>query len=183
MDGVSRAVGSGVTVVIGGKTYILSPFTYRDRGMVEQEILKRRPTPLKIARDHLEGLDPSLQEKLLAKALEDTAKLPNYTTDADTDEFIASDYGIVFSLWLSIRKRHSEMTIEQLQDAFYKMDFAEIEHMSQCLAQASGDDDLGNETGRTESPAKTTPPSEPPGESSSESSAKSITSPQTTSAT
>ncbi len=183
MDGVSRAVGSGVTVVIGGKTYILSPFTYRDRGMIEQEILKRRVTPLKIAQDHIEGLDPLLQEKLLGKALDDTTKLPNYTTDADTDEFIASDFGIVFAVWLSLRKQHPQVTIEELQDAFDEMDADDVVQLSQCLAQASGDDDLGNETGRTESPAKTTPPSEPPGASSSESSAKPITSPQTTSAT
>ena len=186
MDGVSRAVGSGVTVVIDGKDYILSPFTYRDHGMVEQEILKRRMTPLKIAKAHMEGLDPVLQEKLLAKALDDTAKLPNYTTEDEINEFTVSDFGIVFSVWLSLRKRHPEVTLDQLQDALYKMNVDEIEQLGQCLAQASGDDELGNETGRTESPAKTTtenPPSEPPGESSSGESAKPITSPQTTSAT
>lgn len=183
MDGVSRAVGSGVTVVIGGKTYILSPFTYRDRGMIEQEILKRRVTPLKIAKDHVEGLDPLLQEKLLVKALEDTAKLPNYTTDDETDAFIASDFGIVFAVWLSIRKQHPQVAMEELQEAFDAMNADEVQQLSQCLAQASGDDDLGNETGRTESPAKTTGESEPPGGSSSEKSASTITSPQTTSAT
>lgn len=153
-NGVNRAAGSPTTVTLDGKTYIMEPLTLKDFGVIENEYLKRRPNPLKAVAEAKGVLSPEDYDKLLTQAYRDAVNVAK-ASPQEISEWLDTREGVVFSIWLSLRKNHPELTKEQAEQAIQEMGEQQLKGLAESRDVASGIDELGNSTGRNTGPENT----------------------------
>jgi hypothetical protein len=145
-NGINRAAGSPTTVKLEGKTYIMEPLTLRDFGIIENEYLKRRPNPLKAVAEVKDILAEEDYEKLLTQAYRDATNVSK-ASPQEISEWLDTRDGVVFSIWLSLRKNHPELTKEMAEAAIQQMGEEQLKNIAESRDVASGVDELGNSTG------------------------------------
>ena len=153
-NGVNRAAGSPTTVTLDGKTYMMEPLTLKDFGVIENEYLKRRPNPLKAVAAAKDVLSEDDYDKLLTQAYKDAVNVAK-ATPQEISEWLDTRDGVVFSIWLSLRKNHPELTKEQAEEAIQEMGEQQLTGLAESRDVASGIDELGNSTGRSPGPENT----------------------------
>ena len=152
-NGLTRAVAAPTTVELDGKTYIMEPLTLKDMGTLESEYLKDKPNPIKAVAEMRELLDQEDYDKLLAQAYKDATAV-NKATSQEIADWMDSSQGVIFSVWLSLRKNHPELTREDAEKVINKMGQQELEKLAEQRDVTSGLDELGNSTGRSTGPEK-----------------------------
>lgn len=146
MDGLSRAIGAGMPVKIGENTYMLSPLTLEDFGLIENEMLAKRPNPMQRVMEVYEKLPEALRDKFLERAYQD-AKRTNKIPAAEVAAYVDSIEGMMLSMWLSIKKCHPEITREKMNEIMRSLSPKDVEAMRESRDIASGIDQMGNSTG------------------------------------
>ncbi len=111
MDGVSRAIGAGTPVWLGGEMYFLAPMTLGVIGAIENYILLRRMTPF----ESIEPIYRATQDATIRQRLVDNANaelkadpLKRIVRQEDFHSFIDTDEGIVLTAWLCFRDTEPE---------------------------------------------------------------------------
>lgn len=153
-NGLNRAAGSPTTVEINGKTYIMEPLTLRDFGTIEAEYMKQKPNPLKAVAEAKDMLPEEDYKELLAQAYKD-ATSANKATPDEVSGWLDTKDGVVFSCWLSLRKNHPELSLEDAEQAINHMGQQEMTRLAEQRDVASGLDELGNSTGLSTGHEKT----------------------------
>ena len=78
----------------------------------------------------------------------------NKATSQEIADWMDSSQGVIFSVWLSLRKNHPELTREDAEKVINKMGQQELEKLAEQRDVTSGLDELGNSTGRSTGPEK-----------------------------
>lgn len=117
MDGLSRAIGAGAPVTLGGKTYKASPLSLEDLGFLENAILLARGNPVDDVLKASRGSSDSARAEMVKRAMRDMKKdrFSRIVKVDEFDEFLATPAGVELSLWLCLRQSHR--SIEFLEDA------------------------------------------------------------------
>jgi len=127
---LSQSVGKGIDIVIGDKTWTLSPLKIGDLSALQENIRNRR---LASARTALGDL-PTAQ---LVDILCDITKT---AIDGETmDKELETLAGCQFAIWRSLRKTHKDMTLEKVGELFSIDDL--VVGMLPHLKQLSGLED------------------------------------------
>ena len=179
MDGLSRPSGSGVPITVEGKTLYLAPLVLSDLGEMENHLLaeKQKRNPFAELRKELAGtpdMPDGDREFLLTLAYQDH-KRKNFVALGEMQDWMDSREGMIYSLWICLRKNYPEdfKTLEQAAEFFDRVTEDQFEQFKQLRDVAAGLDELGNSTGRDETVEKETPEdSESPGEKSSDDSSR-----------
>ena len=111
MSSLTDLAPTGEDIVIGGKTYRMMPMTALDRSEIEHEIKRARGDPIDVVRRLTEGLSPEQAKPFLETAYDD-AKEAKYVTVKELNNWSTSLDGACFQFWLSIRRKHPEVTRE-----------------------------------------------------------------------
>lgn len=133
-------------VKIGENTYMLSPLTLEDFGLIENEMLAKRPNPMQRVMEVYEKLPEALRDKFLERAYQD-AKRTNKIPAAEVAAYVDSIEGMMLSMWLSIKKCHPEITREKMNEIMRSLSPKDVEAMRESRDIASGIDQMGNSTG------------------------------------
>lgn len=151
MDGVSRPSGAAVPLTVKegpwAGTWLLGGMELADYGTVEQELLRRRKSPLDAIADQLEKVkSPRIQQMLVRMAYNDMRKDKdsNKVPVQDVYDWLDSVEGLIFTTWLCLKKNHPQVTI---QDAEGIMNAIGRQELLRLRDQASGTDVRGNSTG------------------------------------
>ena len=112
MDGLNAITAAAWCQAIDGKQYWFEPLTLRDWGLIEQRITQRRPHPLEEAKTQLDGMAEADKRTLLEEALRRATAVSRASSDEVT-QYLSTCEGAAFMFWLSIRKRHPEITEER----------------------------------------------------------------------
>jgi len=169
MDGLGRAIGAGVPIQFSGETLILDPVTVSDFGLIEQELLSRRPNPMDLTRKEAQAfiLDAAklgssaedeflrkqyiaMAEKIMADGMA-AARKANGIKPTEVAEWLDTFDGVQFTLWLKLDQRYPDrfFTLDKIKEVMQSMQEDEIERLKKLRDQASGLDELGNSTGPT----------------------------------
>lgn len=155
-DGIARPAGSGTTIELGGKTLILEPLTLKDYGLVENEYLKRKPNPIEVVAKAAEHLSQEMYDRLLDRAYKDATKV-NKATPEEVADWIDSREGIIFTVWIMLRKSYPEMSMEDVEATVGSMAEDELRKLSEARDVSAGIDELGNSTGPSSGLAREKP--------------------------
>jgi len=171
MDGSSRAFGVGPTIQLRGKTYTVNGRIFRHYAEIEAEVIRLRGNPFEMipqARDVLSGELATLS--FVLREIFNEARRWRFLSHADFHEFLDSWRGEVMQLWMAIRHNDPELTLDAVMEMFgdevenitrtkgVKESLEWRDKVSEAIAQASGEDPLGNSTGSVPTPPE---PNEP----------------------
>jgi hypothetical protein len=152
-DDISRPAGSGVPFEFNGEELVFPPLTIELIGEVKQHLLRQRPEPTKVLREHIEALGdlatPELIEKMVSDSMAAGRKL-NVVTDRELAEFIDTIDGVILTFWLAFERKYpKKFTKDQVASVIQSMDAEGRKELMDVRDQATGWDDRGNSTGRT----------------------------------
>lgn len=148
IGGLNRPSGAGVTVKLGGRTLILRPLGLKDLGLIESEILAKRPNPLRVVAELKDELSQDEYDRLMTKAYEDAIQAGK-ATDKEITTYMDSPEGVAFSTWLSVIKEDDTITLEWIEKILFTFDEKQLDDIQGMVEKASGLDELGNSTGLT----------------------------------
>lgn len=166
MQGSAAALGAPVQMQLAGRSWTARGRTLAHLAEIEQHLLRRRPQPLRIAREGLAWFDgqPEMQRELLRLALVEARRL----APLDDDELAAwsqSREGFAFQVWQALRQdapqgltwdAAQQLVEQELVARGYLRGAAEAQAwMDDVLAaidRATGADVLGNSGGQTPAP-------------------------------
>lgn len=165
MDGIGRAIGAGVPLQLGDKTYLLGRVDARTIGELEQFMLSKRTSPVDVALKRISTLEaagvavsPDSKKMLLDNALEKEASGLNFITRDEFESWLDTREGITYSIWLLIRQNHPDVSLKEINEQTVKASQDQLAAIIAAREQVAGTDNLGNETGltTTEATEKTT---------------------------
>jgi hypothetical protein len=109
---LSEATAAPVPVTIEGETYLFSPRTNEDYGILENWV---KASIVKIARDSLDEDTPAdVREFTLDRALVKAASTDWYSRDGLA--IVNTGAGLDFRIWLSLRHKHPQMTLAKAKE-------------------------------------------------------------------
>ncbi len=155
MHGLSQLTAAEQTVTAAGRTYRLAPLTLSDYGEIENRILARRPDPLAVALQALDGLDEKQQESLLGRAY-DRAVSARLMTAAEFQKWRETPDGLCYRFWLMARKAQPGLTLEEAAEAVGQLLDEDETLLRRRIDDCSGPP-VGNSPGRAQPPATQTP--------------------------
>ena len=127
MTTLSDSLGKGRTVSINGEKYTFSAITLDDFAEIEKKLIDDR--------------NETLIRKLQAAKMSDTAighalngSLDWRPTQTDNMRFMQTATGILFALYLSLRKAHPDITPEKVAEIIG----SDYEQMSELVASITG---------------------------------------------
>lgn len=129
MNDLSAHVAAPQPITLGGKAFLLSPLTIRDFKELEGYL---RMLPIQEIKPQLDGLTPDERKHLLDLAYERVRKIRIGT--ADFDEASQTFNGICYMLWLCVRRRHPELTMDATADLIGQADFEQISQQVNRMA-------------------------------------------------
>lgn len=117
MDGLSRAIGAGAPVTLAGKTYLSSPLSLEDIGVIEHTMLLERGSPVDDVLRECRGRPERLIVDMLDRAKREMKRnrFLRIVKVEEFEEYLSSDEGVDLTLWLCLRKNHRG--VEFLEDA------------------------------------------------------------------
>ena len=143
MDGLARMAGAPVFVEIDGRQYELSPLQIKDFGAIEHHLLSKRVNPVEQVIPLLSGLTPDQQKVLLQEAYREL-RATNKVPASEVAKWMDSMDGVGFTIWLCLRKKHPEMTLERIEAWVQREGDRALAELVARRDQASGTDLLGN---------------------------------------
>lgn len=125
MDGLPEMVAPSRPVTIGGKVYHLSPLRIEDRAEAGAYLRAQRKPSLEAVRPHLEGLDDKERLKLLYWAYLDS-RSGEFVSVSEIERWFLTPEGVVYRLWLMIRRKHPEVTYKDVSQWIDDYKLAEV---------------------------------------------------------
>lgn len=178
MEGLSRTLGVGPTIELGGRKLTVQSRILRHFAEIEAEIIKRRGNPFDLIREAKEALKecPEIMNQFVERAFDEARKWKTVTL-LELGEFLNNTWGgTCFSLWLAIRDNdRTNLTLEYVTRQFSDEYEAQLRdfgaeaaqkwksEIEAAIDQASGGDELGNSTGSPSSSDQTSPSESPTG--------------------
>jgi len=131
---LSHMAGVPIQVTLAGKEYTLSPIQLEDLAFLEKW-LETRPVArlMEMLGSHGKDLPQETKDKLLADEIARSARV--CILEGNSWESIRSIEGTQMFLWLSLRRKHPEVTREQVLTMISALNLAEIQMK---LDEASG---------------------------------------------
>ena len=115
MEGVSRAVGSGVPIRMGGKMLVLPPMTLADIGCIENYLLLQRRDLKRVALAKVRpDDDKEVVDKIVAVANELSKNEQHYIRTSDIAAFLGTPMGLALSMWLPLQRAGYELSLEEV---------------------------------------------------------------------
>ena len=112
----AEVTAAPLPVVLGGKTYLCSPFCDEDFGVFERFAQDKY---LDIAFRNVDKLkDQACKDRLIDKAYEESIRVT--FTSAEGMRQMATPKGMVLLVWLSLRKNHPEETLDTISELLSK---------------------------------------------------------------
>ena len=184
MNGLSRVAGVGPNIKLGGREFKTRGRTLGYFAALEAELLRLRGNPLDLiveAAKSLRGPDGAI-DKVQVVVLDQIAgvvaeKFRNwrFSTYQDQNEFLLTSRGDAFRVWWAISGDARDVSIDQVQhwlmelreslfaiadkDEREKARTERLDAIYSAIELASGDDVLGNSTGRQPETTPTPAPS------------------------
>ena len=155
MHGLSQLTAAEHSVTVAGRTYRLAPLTLADYGEIENRLLARRPDPLAVAVEKLDGLDEKQQEFLLGRAY-DRAVSTRLMTAGELEQWRKTPEGLCYRFWLMARKAQPQLTLEEAAEVVGQL-LDEDEATFRRRMDDCGAAPVGNCSGRARQPATQTP--------------------------
>lgn len=189
MDGISRTVGVGPTIMLGGRSLTVSGRILRHYAEIEAEIIRQRGNPFDLIRQMSEAM-PDRQDMALLVVTRAFQEAKSWRTVLipEIGDWLNSTWGgRCFRTWLAVRDNDPDkLTLEEVT-RLYSDEYQDIvrtkgavaaeqwdQSIENAVDQASGDDELGNLSGSPLSGVETNE-SQSPGISSSSPSQNSTT--------
>ena len=119
---------------IGGELYRFTVLTLTDHAMAAQEMKRQRSQPTEVVKKLGPDLPPDMQAALLEMAYRDERTGRDISID-EILEWYKTPYGCQYRIWLTTRKYHPEMTMEDCDILFQ---LAESENEAGQLEDING---------------------------------------------
>jgi hypothetical protein len=159
-DGLSRVAGVGPSITLGGKSYQVRGKTLEYYAALEAEIIKTRGgNPFEMIVDSAAILknDPELLRQII-QTLAAEAKEWRFVRDWDVIVFLSTSRGRSLHLWLCIKHNagapsRDDCHVQYMREVAVRgREGAQVwqDEIDNAIKQASGEDELGNSTGRDE---------------------------------
>lgn len=160
MDGLKQAIPVSLKLTLDGVTYDVPPWDFEDFAKIEAKLAENKPT-LKQKAEALSALDPSIQEKLFAKMLQDHER-DSRVSHQEVFAYMTSDVeGAFYALWIAFdRKNPNVFTSTQFRNAIIKeanKNPDAVAKLMDDIQEASGVPQLPNPTEAGEGPPPMTP--------------------------
>ncbi len=141
------AAGAAGTIELGGRTYLVSPPDDGDLMALRRYLRRRAQSPLQalLADPGFQQLGPRDRKAAVQAATAAQVKGGADLGKAAATDALLSPEGCRFLAWLSLRKKHPEVTLEALAGLITEANF---ESVFVRLDEATGMRDLGNSAGR-----------------------------------
>jgi hypothetical protein len=135
---ISQATAAPMAVNINGREYLFSPLTIGDYGRLESHV-KSKIVNIAMSQAHAVP-DKTIRQELINAALDKANRIALYSNDPETQKesqgFLNSIDCITQLLYLSLKKNHKDLTVddvEQLLDSTHN-----AEELSQIVNAMSG---------------------------------------------
>lgn len=129
-------IAAPITVKIEGKDYLLSPITMSDLKELERYV---QDEAIEGVKKHVEGLPLEVGARLIEKAYEE--KLKRQIGTSAFNQAVASLSGSIYLLWLSIRKKHKDVTLDKASELLTAENTKEIVGKLHQVAGFTAEDD------------------------------------------
>lgn len=188
MDGISRTVGVGPTVTLGGRSLTVSGKILRHYAEIEAQIMEARGNPFDLIRQLAEAMPDrhDLSHAVVAKAFVEAKSWRMVTIDEIGEWLDGTMRGRCFRTWLAVRDNdRAALTLEAVTEQ-YADEYERILHkdgpraaedwdtgICRAIDTAEGSDELGNSNTSPSTGAAAELTEQSPGTRSSESSSKS----------
>lgn len=105
-ENLGRLTSAGVPIQWGDKEYILGKFSFRDRGLIENALVReKRRRKLQVIIDLQDVLPPDEYEKRFEQARREAEMIGN-VSESEVEAFLNTDSGIVMLLWVLFEDRY-----------------------------------------------------------------------------
>ncbi len=144
MNALHALTAAPTTLSIGGETYLVEPLSLADWGTIEKHLLDARPDALTLVKASLEGLSLDEKRTLLDAALSQSLRAKCVTV-AELVDYTATREGLALLLWLALRRRRREMTLDdthKLLDQLSADDLSRIRLAAEEVPEGSAACDL-----------------------------------------
>lgn len=115
---------SPALLVLGGRTFRISPLRVRHLAALERTLIESREDPWRDLPARLACLDPAQQQALLAHAYDEASRRQR-ATHLEVDEYFHTREGFLQALWLCARENESELRYEDFVALVDEMPAAE----------------------------------------------------------
>jgi len=106
MEDLSRVTGGGISVHWKGEDFILDGFGFDDWGLLQAELIRRkRKQKLQTIADMRDSLPLDIWNEQFDKARKEAESLNEIPGD-EINEFLNSELGIAFVLWVLFERRY-----------------------------------------------------------------------------
>lgn len=105
-------------ITVGGKTYLIHPFTVGDLGKLQAWVDTQFGNPLAIAADNMEHFTVPQQKHLMAVAIEQASKPKPKIGSEEADALCRSLVGLKQSLFIGISKGDPAFKVEEVDALF-----------------------------------------------------------------
>jgi len=106
---ISQAAGTGIDIDVAGKKWKLMPLTVGDLAALQEDIRSRRCSAARLA---CAGMPTAQVVEILTDIIQ--APIDGETMDREMETMA----GCQFSLWRSLKKTHTELTLEKVGEMF-----------------------------------------------------------------
>lgn len=136
MNEMNKIAGNSVQLTLAGKEYTLSPLTINDIGEIEIYAKAERIKALLLVNPAL-----SLKEQI------ELIKMP--LTPEDIEGVTSSIHGAIYTIWLSLRHTHKNITLDEAKAIITKDNLRDILGLVDAFATSK------NESAQTQTPTQT----------------------------
>jgi hypothetical protein len=160
MQGIARPSGGDATVMIRGRLRRLGAMTLRDWGTIENHLIQRRRRQiLEPILDVFADMPAELWQEAW-RAATNRADRIMAVPDEEVTEWINTQEGLAFTLWMLLEKRHPGLfEFEDLIDYVCRLPLGEVEFVRMARDQAAT---IDRASSQLDWPRNLTPPSRAP---------------------
>jgi hypothetical protein len=161
MDGLCNTAGSDGILTIDGKEYRPSVPTAADFGELERHVVSLRGNPLKELAACLDDFPAASRQTALKVACDSIAGRSPRSTFEEMEEFMGSPAGIVFMLFMMLRRNHPEIdSQEAANELLGKVNAAEVASIGEVMQVLAKVETAVKNSPSTEQVTETTDPHE-----------------------
>ena len=156
-ENIGRLTSAGVPIDWGGKEYILGKFGFRDRGLIENALVReKRRRKMQLIIDLKDSLPEDEYAKLFEKARRE-AELIGSITEEEFEQYILTNDGIATFLWVLFEDRYpGEFQRHTIIEMIAKRAITEetVAEIFMLIKDALGTGPAGNSTGHNHPPTE-----------------------------
>jgi hypothetical protein len=154
-ESLGRITSAGVPIEWKGREYILGKFSFRDRGLIENTLIReKRRRKMQVVLDMKEMLPPDEYREQFDNARRE-AELIGSVSESDVEKYLMTNEGLAMFLWILFEDRYpGEVTRVDIEEMFAKGAITEhtVLEIFMLIKDALGVGQAGNLTGHNRPP-------------------------------